>query len=237
MCLAQLKIIDQQPSDIEFIPMIWTGSDLSRVQEIIDNDVVPAFKSGRTKRLLGFNEPDSPMQADMSVETAVNLWKALESTEMPLASPCVSVGGIETWMKAWNKEAYDANLRVDYIAVHWYSWPKADRFKAFMKEMYEIHGSRTPLLLTEFAPADWSAKSPEENSITAEEVLDFMKEVLPWMERQDWIAGYAWFPFRPSFAAGSSSALFEEDGTPTPLADYYASVTPENPSGDQSISY
>ena len=62
-----------------------------------------------------------------------------------------------------------------------------------------------------------------------------MKQALPWMEEQDCIAGYAWFPFDINCPVGNSSALFDKNGNLTACGRYYKSVTPENPSGDQTI--
>jgi hypothetical protein len=59
--------------------------------------------------------------------------------------------------------------------------------------------------------------------------------LLPWMERQDWILGYAWFPFEIDSPQGTSSALFDSENRLTALGRYYRSVTPENPDGDLSI--
>jgi hypothetical protein len=47
--------------------------------------------------------------------------------------------------------------------------------------------------------------------------------------------GYAWFSFAVDRAAGTSSALFDENGEMTAVGRYYASVRTDNPSGDQSI--
>jgi Glycosyl hydrolase catalytic core len=67
-------------------------------------------------------------------------------------------------------------------------------------------------------------------------VLDFMKEVIPWLEHAPFVAGYAWFNFLPIFAQGTSSALYDDAQLITTCGRYYASVTPENPMGDQSIT-
>jgi hypothetical protein len=91
------------------------------------------------------------------------------------------------------------------------------------------------LLITEFAPADWKAATVQGNRHSPAKVLAFMKEVLPWMEAQDWIAGYAWFSFYIDAKQGTSSALFDKDGNLTACGKYYKSITPKNPSGDQSI--
>lgn len=93
------------------------------------------------------------------------------------------------------------------------------------------------MLITEFAIADWSATTILDNRYSTAQVLAFMKDVLPWMQEQeqDWIAGYAWFPFNASTPVGTSSALFDDDDGLTALGSYYASVTTDNPTGDQSI--
>ena len=103
-----------------------------------------------------------------------------------------------------------------------------------MAQVYEAYGRR-PLLISEFAVADWGAKTVGQNSHSPEEVLKFMKNVLPWMEKQNWIAGYAWFSFGIHEAVGTSSSLFDQSGKLTTLGKFYSSVTNENPDGDQSI--
>jgi hypothetical protein len=62
-----------------------------------------------------------------------------------------------------------------------------------------------------------------------------MKEVLPWLEKQDWVAGYAWFSFEHNESFGHTSSLFDKSGDLTALGRYYQSVTTQNPDGDQSI--
>jgi len=120
--------------------------------------------------------------------------------------------------------------------VHWYGGPSPTAFKQRMVEIYKAYGER-PLLITEFALADWGAKTPQQNSIKREDVLAFMKDVLPWMERQNWIAGYAWFSFEIDDPNGTSSALFDGDGNLTASGRFYQSVTNEKPSGDQSVAF
>ena len=66
-------------------------------------------------------------------------------------------------------------------------------------------------------------------------VLAFMKEVLPWMEKQDWIAGYAWFSFEPHEPHGHTSSLFDKSGNLSALGRFYRSVSTDSPNGDQSI--
>jgi hypothetical protein len=206
--------------------MIWGAwkAHPETLQSRMTDIVIPDFYAGLTKRLLGFNEPDSWKQASMNVRSAIKFWPKL-AVGMALASPA-TVGATNDWMQEFVTLVDEQNLTMDYISVHWYGWADTDKFKESMREIYEFHGRKRPLLITEMAPADWKASSAETNRITRDEVLVFAQDVLPWMEapEQDWIAGYAWFPFRASSSPGTSSALFEEDGSMTALGEYYASV-------------
>lgn len=238
-----MRLVPVQPEDIEFIPMKW-GGGLRDFARTVEEQLKPHIESGRIKRFLGFNEPDHKKQANMPFMRAVEQWPALMELGVPLCSPgCANTEGIDdetaqgvpgTWMRDFMREIDKRGYRVDYVAVHWYGGTNAEAFKGKMRRIYEKYGRR-PLLLTEFAPADWRAKSPAENRHTPEKVLAFMKEVLPWMEKQEWIAGYAWFPFRPDSAPGTCSALFAPDGELTACGRYYRSVSPDNPDGDQQI--
>jgi Glycosyl hydrolase catalytic core len=118
-----------------------------------------------------------------------------------------------------------------------YGNPAPEAFKKQMSEIYEAYGSKYPLMITEFAVADWKAMkgSPEDNRFSKEQILKFMKAVLPWIEEQPWIAGYAWFPFSHESPQGTSSALFDADNRLTDLGRFYKSVTTEDPQGNQDI--
>ena len=217
------------------------GRDL---QANLKKHVVPQIKAGRVKRFLGFNEPDKNDQANMSYTAALKYWPELELLNIPLCSPaCANPEGIDddsvqcvtgTWMRDFMQEADRRGYRIDYIGTHWYGSPNPDSFKRKMVRIYEKYGRR-PLLITEFAPADWSAKTTAQNRHSPEKVLAFMKEVLPWIEAQNWIAGYAWFSFETRDAAGTSSALFDEHGKLTTCGRFYTSVTIDVPRGNQSI--
>jgi hypothetical protein len=210
--------IDAQPMDMEFTPMIW-GPWF--VPEFIQDHVLPQIQSRRAKRLLGFNEPDKQNQANMSVDQAIDFWPQLEETDLSLVSPsCVDPLG--AWMEEFMSRVVELCYRVDWIGVHWYGGPNVNSFKTKMQAVYEKYGK--PILITEFAPADWSATTVQNNRHSAETVLNFAKEAIPWLEEQPWVMGYAWFSFEIDRPEGTSSALFNLDGTLTPLGQYYASV-------------
>jgi hypothetical protein len=81
------KRIDQQPDNIEFIPMVWGHWEESGTQTTIRDDILPQWRDGSVKRLLGFNEPDYERQSNLPVETALDAWPLLEETDLPLISP------------------------------------------------------------------------------------------------------------------------------------------------------
>lgn len=227
--------VAQQPENIEFVPMIWTALGIERLQSTIDNVVMPLFEAGLARRLLGFNEPDNSKQANMPVSRAVECWPMLEIPGVPLASPAVAT--LEgAWMSEFVDQVESLNYTMNYIAVHWYGPANAITFKNEMLSVYQTYGQKWPLLITEFAPADWSAKTVGENRFSQRTVLNFMKNVIPWIEQQDWIYGYAWFPFKETFAPGASSALFDINGNMTALGKFYSSVRTTNIWGDQSIT-
>jgi hypothetical protein len=208
--------------------MIWGAWSLSGLRDKIA--VVKADAgAGLVYRLLGFNEPDSPKQADMTVQKAIEFWPELESANLPLASPAAT-DPLGPWMMEFMNLVEQRSLRVDYISVHWYGGVSPTLFQNKMKEVHAAYGR--PLFLTEFAPADWTTST----SFTRQQVLDFAKVVLPWLEAQTWIEGYAWFPFAADSPYGASSALFESNNSLTPLGRYYKSVRRDNPSGNQAIT-
>jgi len=246
--------VDGQHPDLEFVPMVWGGAKSAEaMQKRISQEIAPQVEAGTCKRLLCFNEPDKPNQSDMTPADCLKFWPQFEKLGVPLCSPsCANPMGCEeakescqgvsgNWMRVFMKQVDDLGYRCDYLGVHWYGGPSAKAFKTNMRNIYESYGSKRPLMITEFAVADWKAmnKTSADNRFSERQVLDFMKEVLPWLERQDWVAGYAWFPFDPvKTPQGCSSALFcaDDDGTKlTPCGFYYRSVTSENPEGKQDI--
>ncbi len=240
-----LERVERQPEDLEFMPMLWGAWGMEKFEENLATHVIPQIKAGHAKRLLPFNEPDKPEQANMPVSEVLKYWPKLEELGIPLCSPACanplsdideSTQGVRgTWMRDFMKEADARNYRMDYIGVHWYGGTSPRAFKERMIEVYEEYGKR-PLLITEFAVADWGAKTPTDNANSPAAVLGFMKEVLPWLEAQNWIAGYSWFSFEIDEAPGTSSSLFDKDGDLTACGRFYQSITTEDPDGDQSIS-
>lgn len=202
------------PKGIAYTPMIW---DFRHGRDGVIAAGKAAKKAG-IPELLGFNEPDQSKQANMTVEAALDAWPALQETGLRLGSPgCVHPD--REWMKAFMAGAKKRELRVDFICVHSYGSPNAE---AFIKRMEAVHKLyRKPIWITEFAVGDWKATSPEQNQYKPKDVLRFMEEVLPELDKLDFIERYAWFPAGPASSALGTSALHDAEGKLTRLGECY----------------
>jgi len=52
-------------------------------------------------------------------------------------------------------------LRVDFICVHWYGGPSVPALLRYLEKVHDLYNR--PIWITEFAVADWQAKSHERN--------------------------------------------------------------------------
>jgi hypothetical protein len=217
-----------QPDGIEFVPMKWSGSLSEEDAEYLREK----FAMGDIKYLLGYNEPDGESQANMSVDQALELWSELEATGIPLVSPS-PVHYDNEWMVDFMRRADENDLRIDYLAFHWYGGTDAQWFLDLLDRVYERY--QLPIWITEFAPADWNTDSRDNNRMSPEAVLEFMQTVLPELDRRDYIIRYAWFHDYSSKNLWTS-ALFDDEGNLTPLGEFYAQHS-ENPAAGASKPY
>lgn len=202
------------PEDIDFIPMIRKYSGNPQSVE----KVAAAAKKEAAKDLLGFNEPDRSHQANMSVNQALDAWPLLQKTGLRLGSPACAQPD-NAWMEEFMEGIKERDLKVDFICVHSYAGPNADAFINRLKTIYKLYDK--PIWITEFAVGDSNAKSLAENKFKPDDVLKFMKDVLPKLERLDFVDRYAWFPADVSSPTLGISALWDADGKLTRLGECY----------------
>ena len=208
--------IEKGPRNIEFVPMFW-GKWFK--DEDIDY-LIKLKNKNKIRFILGFNEPDSRIQSNMSVDEAIALWPKLEAIGLPLGSPA-TVNPENKWMVDFMKKVDQLGLRVDFICVHHYGGRSVQGLLKKLDRLYTKYNR--PIWITEFAPADWDAKSVEENRHTEEDVLEFMRKVLPALEHLDYVIRYAWFSAKTTNRALGRSALFDEKNQLTALGRHYAS--------------
>lgn len=206
------------PAKVKYVPMIYEGR--SGVEAEVAQVKTRASVVGY-QELLGFNEPDHHTQGNTSVEKALEVWPKLEASGLRLGSPaCVHPDN--DWMKAFMKGVEDRGLRVDFICMHSYGGPNAD---ALVKRLEKVHALyKRPIWITEFAVADWKAKTTGVNRYTAERIADFLTRLLPQLEAMDIVERYAWFHGGVSGTALASSQLFNADGSLTIVGEAYRSV-------------
>jgi hypothetical protein len=201
------------PAGVEFFPMVW-----SKVREESFPQLRAELRKNKFKTLLGYNEPERKSQGNVTVEEALEQWPKLMELGMRLGSPAGGHPDCD-WMKAFMKGVAERQLRVDFVTVHSYAGPNADALMKRLAAVHELFGR--PLWITEFAVGDWQAKTRAENKYRPEQVVEFVGNVLPQLDACKFVERYAWFPAKPDSAPLGPSALFNHDGTLTPVGEAY----------------
>ena len=199
----------------EFVPMIWGGSQVTTQLRALPRDV-PV--------LLAINEPDEKKQAHMSVESVARLWPTLARRADWISSPAAEKA-MGPWIDHFLQIAHRRRLKVNFMAVHLYGGTDSKRFLARLDAIHERY--RMPIWLTEFGVADWDTtpwrRKSTVNRYSEDAVLQFMKEVLPELERRPYVIRYAWFGAGEGMSEElRTSRLFEADGSLTRLGRFYA---------------
>ena len=214
---ANLSI--KEPENIDFVPMTWGKWDSDETFE----ELKALKEAGKIKYLLGFNEPESESQANMTVEEAIAIWPKLEEIGVPLGSPAV-VSIDNEWLEEFMNQVEANGLRVDFMCAHKYGGLSPNGLLNSLEEFYSKYNR--PIWLTEFAVGDWDATTVEEHKYTAAQVVDYMKVVLPELESRSYIHRYAWFPSSQTSPPLVSSSLWDENGNLTIVGEYYANFKP-----------
>ena len=201
------------PAGVEFFPMVWSKRRENSFPKLREE-----LRRNKFRILLGYNEPDQKKQGNVTVEEALEQWPKLMELGVRLGSPA-GVHPDKDWMKAFMKGVDERKLRVDFVTVHSYGGPNADALMKRLAAVHELFGR--PLWITEFAVGDWNAKTRAENKFRPEQVVEFVQKVLPQLDACKFVERYAWFPAKPDSAPLGPCALFNDDGTLTPVGEAY----------------
>ena len=112
--------------------------------------------------LLGYNEPDSASQANITVGDAIWSWPDLLATGLRVGSPATTDGGWSSWLYPFISQADAAGLRVDFVAVHYYRCYDPSNPSGAANQMYNalkgIYDQvKRPLWITEWNNgANWT---------------------------------------------------------------------------------
>ncbi|MGW0770012.1 glycoside hydrolase family protein [Streptomyces sp. NPDC002676] len=186
------------PSGVEFVPMIWGKGSVT------DAELGQAEQQGKT--LLGFNEPDMPGQANMTVPQALDLWPRLQSTGMRLGAPAVATGAdvADGWLDRFMKGAASRHYKVDFIPLHWYGGDfDATHATAQLRNYLQATHNRyrKPIWLTEYALIDFSTGTPRYP--TQAQQAAFVKQSTAMLQGLPFVERYAWFTLSTSHGDGT----------------------------------
>ena len=174
--------------------------------------------------LLGFNEPDRPDQANMSVNRAVELWPRLEAMDVPVVSPAPALGGEDWWLTPFQDQVDNLGYRTDYAGGHWYAGPSVDNLFAHINDL-QNDGNGRDVWLTEFSVVDWSGGS---GNWSEETNYNFILEFLWRAENKNNLDKYAIFiftgngPTNPWDMSNPRSNFRYNNGSLTPFGKAYA---------------
>ncbi len=199
------------------IPMYWGPSNKGD-----GNGVLSKIKAGDTPWVLGYNEPDETTAnggCQTSPRDAYNSWGndmfRFHDKGAKLVCPGISswntdkghTGGPAglTWLRQFaNANNNPAALKCDAQALHWYGENGkngADQAKLFIDYINYAHGQVNDIFhrdmdlwITEFSPL------PTNN---AGVLSDFLKIVIPFLDKQPWVARYS--PFKAEFLVSGNS--------------------------------
>lgn len=205
------------PDNVEFVPMSWGyygNKDGGYVKWLSQMSAHPGIT-----RFLGFNEPDGKGQANLSVESALEGWQYMNQLKVPIGSPA-AVHADGEWMQKFMAGAEAKKYRVDFVTIHWYGGDNPQDFLGYLARVHEMY--HRPLWITEFCPGDWSAGPDHPNRYTTQQVAEFMKVVLPAMNKLDYVQRYSWYSAGVDEYALGKGALFNKDGSLTDLGHIYA---------------
>ncbi len=120
------------------------------------------WQAGGVNQLLGYNEPDNTAQANIAVGDALWSWPDLLATGLRVGAPAVTDGGRNGWLYPFIQQADAADLRVDFVPLHYY-WcynpadptGAANQLYGFLKATYDQ--VKRPLWITEWNNgANWT---------------------------------------------------------------------------------
>lgn len=228
---------DIEPFHGEFVPMIWSGNPTGVTSQI--NTILDYKEDYNVDYVLGFNEPELPDQANMTVQQALDTWDVMTDgfagSGIKLVSPAVegkSLRALENWIYPFMDEVNVRNsdtdpendLQVDAIGYHFYTVGtnpalEAQKILDAVDDLHNRYG--LPIWLTEFAGVNFLGTADVDVKRQFNE--DLLEILIPAFESRDHVERYAWWQFgRAGKAYSQLSTVQNGVYTPTIIGDVYA---------------
>ncbi|KAF2119195.1 glycosyl hydrolase catalytic core-domain-containing protein [Lophiotrema nucula] len=189
---------------LPFVPMLH--DNMGKSTEVWNENVEKAYQAG-AREVFSVNEPDQCGGGGACIQDVQGMVDFHKTWMQPLAdkyddlrisTPPITDGvpwpngtkmGVE-YLKEFVQKCDDCQL--DFVVAHWYNdASNVVYFKNHLQDVYSAGGKR-PVWLTEFGT-------------TGGDTGAFMKEVLPWLDQQDWIERYAYHYAHPGILLTPSS--------------------------------
>jgi hypothetical protein len=168
---------------VKFIPTLWGPA--SEFSNDWSKNAQSAIDSGST-HLFSFNEPDLPAQANLSPSEAATAYKKYMEPfagKAKLCAPSVTNGAGSmglNWLSSFLEACSDCTINC--VNIHWYdSAENAEYFKKHVNDAADI-ASGKEIFISEFAATG-----------SDDQISDFLETVMPWMDSNDAVGGYAYF--------------------------------------------
>lgn len=166
-----------------FVPTLWGTA--SQFTDCWSENAKSAISAGST-HLFSFNEPDHSAQANLGYAAAATAYAQYMNPfkgQAQLCAPAVTNGGGPmglTWLKNFLDSCTDC--QIDCINVHWYdSAENTEYFKSHIEQAISLANGK-PIFVSEFGATG-----------SDDQIASFLQEVMPWMDSNSNIAGYAYF--------------------------------------------
>lgn len=160
--------------------------------------------------LLGFNEPDRPDQANMTVDEAFNQWPEMMKSGLRIGSPAPA-SPHSSWITNFLAKCDQLNYRVDYVAIHCY-WGGLTpaQWYSQLKSIYDR--VKRPLWITEWNNgANWTTESwPADQTAQFEKQYNDMKGILQVLDTASFVERYAiydWVENKRAMVLGDTLTL------------------------------
>lgn len=192
---------------VEFVPQVW-GS-----WEKLDWVPEPGTVAAEGYPIvLGFNEPDRPDQANLTVDEALALWPAFELDGVRVGSPATVE---RTWLEEFMAGVDARGLRVDFITLHWYGWEAGHCDDVTRLESRIVWAEQwgLPIWITE-----WSCREHPPDVVER-----FFHQAVALFERHPLVERHAWFLSR-SDGGFENARLVDSDGALTDLGQAHAAL-------------
>jgi len=182
------------------------------------------FNKQNVTHVLGYNEPDRPDQANMTLDKMIAEWPNMMKTGLRIGSPA--------WSNPWSgnggnlfdfiRKCDELNYRVDFIALHCYWGGKTpENWYKDLKYIHDVTGR--PIWITEWNNgANWTKEwwpdtSRELTNANAQKQLNDIKGILKVLDTAHFVERY----FIYNWVQDCRAMILKD--TLTPAGKYYAS--------------